>query len=119
MARSARQSSLYDRIYAVVRQVPHGRVATYGQVARLAGLPRRARLVGYALHAAPDGLQLPWHRIINASGRISLPRESGHYDYQKALLVAEGVTFRSERIDLSRFQWTPGAAGDVLYPPRD
>ena len=62
----------YQRIYAVVRQIPEGRVATYGQVASLAGLAGQARQVGYALHALPDGTAVPWHRVVNASGGISL-----------------------------------------------
>lgn len=80
----------YDRIYRAVRKIPKGRVATYGDIAKLAGNPGRARQVGYALHALPQGSTVPWHRIINASGRISLPPEGGGLD-QRFRLMEEGV----------------------------
>lgn len=83
-------ASTYDRIYRAVRRIARGRVATYGDVAELAGLPGRARQVGYALHALPQGSSVPWHRIINASGRISLPPESGGLE-QRFRLMEEGV----------------------------
>lgn len=96
-------------IYRVVSSIPSGRVATYGQVATLAGLPRRARQVGYALHALPGGSPVPWHRVVNARGEIS-PRGAGpgHLE-QRARLEAEGVAFDPRgRIDLTRFQWGAG-----------
>ena len=82
------------KIYAVVSRIPRGRVATYGQVAAVAGLPRRARLVGYALRVLPDDTRVPWHRVVNAQGRIS-PRGDllGHEDLQAHLLRREGVRF--------------------------
>ena len=99
----------YDRIYAVVRRIPRGRVATYGQVAAVAGLAGRARQVGYALHALPSGSVVPWHRVINSAGRVSLPPDSGGLDQQFRLL-AEGVEVTmGGRISLSRFQWKPAA----------
>lgn len=107
VARTARVESSYARIYAVVRRIPRGRVATYGQIAALAGLPRQPRLVGYALHALPRGTPLPWHRVINAQGRIS-PRsgEAGSSLTQRLLLEAEGVTFDARgRVSLARFGW--------------
>ncbi len=100
--------SLYRKIYAVVKKIPRGRVATYGQIAALAGLPRHARQVGYALSALPDESSLPWHRVINAEGRISLRQEPGCHLLQKHLLAAEGVIFDSaQRISLEEFQWNP------------
>lgn len=100
-------ASLWDRFYAVVRRIPAGRVATYGQVARRAGLPRHARHVGYALHALPDGSRVPWHRVINARGEISL-RSGDAPQIQRALLEAEGVIFDERgRIDLDRHRWRP------------
>lgn len=103
--------SNYDRIYAVVRRIPHGRVATYGQVAALAGLGRHARQVGYALHALPDGADLPWQRVINARGEVSERSDSawgGREGYQRHLLEEEGVVFDLRgRIDLARFRWEP------------
>lgn len=102
-----RPSTTRARIAAVVRRVPRGAVATYGQVARLAGLHQGARQVGYALHALPAGSQVPWHRVINAAGRISLPPHAGGID-QRLRLLAEGVTVtESGRVSLERYQWRP------------
>ena len=97
----------YQKIYAVVRQIPPGRVTTYGAVARLAGLPRQARLVGYALHALRAGSKLPWHRVINAQGRLSLERSlTGAGTTQLIRLQREGVIAdASGRISLRRFGW--------------
>ncbi len=99
------RSSNYRRIYAVVRRIPEGRVATYGQVAAEAGLPGHARQVGYALHAAGDE-SVPWHRVINAQGRVSPRAEPGWEGYQRHLLEEEGVEF-SDRgaVDLKRYRW--------------
>ena len=98
--------SLREQIYEVVRRIPAGKVATYGQVATLAGARGHARQVGYALHGLPDGADVPWHRVINARGQISLRSSPGSGADQKMLLEAEGVEFdHLERIDLSRFRW--------------
>ena len=88
----------YARIYAVVRRIPRGRVATYGQVAELAGLAGHARQVGYALHALSSGTALPWHRVVNAQGGISLRANVDSMLTQKILLEQEGVTVRRGRI---------------------
>lgn len=88
-------SQLYPRIYKSVNRIPHGCVATYGQVAEMAGIPGHARLVGYALHNLPDGSTVPWHRVVNRNGRISLPPDSFSGSLQKALLESEGVVFDS------------------------
>ena len=95
------------RIWALVCAIPAGRVATYGQIAALAGLPRRARLVGHALRHLPATTPVPWHRVINASGGISFPKGSESYRLQQALLLAEGVEFTGKQIDLNRFRWRP------------
>ena len=99
----------FEKIHAVVRRIPRGRVATYGQIAALAGLPGRARFVGYALAALPDGSGVPWQRVVNAQGRIS-PRGDGP-DWallQRAMLCREGVRFaRTGAIALAVFQWRP------------
>lgn len=98
----------YQRIYACVRRIPPGKVATYGQIAQLAGIPRGARQVGYALHKAPEGL--PWQRVINARGEVS-PRgaeQQGAEWMQRHLLEEEGVEFDVYgRCDLQRFRWRP------------
>src|SRR5205085_10527959 len=84
----------YDRIYDVVRRIPHGRVATYGQVAALAGYTHAPRLAGYALYALPEGSPLPWHRVVGAGGRLSLARvSSAGATTQRMRLEREGVTF--------------------------
>ena len=98
--------SVRGRIYEVVRRIPAGKVATYGQVATLAGARGHARQVGYALHDLPDGADVPWHRVINARGQISVRSSPGCGADQRSLLESEGVEFDSlERIDLSRFRW--------------
>jgi methylated-DNA-protein-cysteine methyltransferase related protein len=100
--------SSYPGIYRVVRRIPRGRVATYGQIAALAGLPGQARLVGYALSAVPAHSDVPWHRVINAAGRVSLRRESSGGITQHLLLEREGVRFDAGgRADLGRFGWQP------------
>lgn len=101
----------YDSIYQVVRRIPVGRVATYGQVANLAGYPRHARQVGYALAALRDDSNpVPWHRVVNARGTISIRSVPGYEDYQRLLLEEEGIVFdRDGRLSLSRYQWRPEA----------
>ena len=95
------------RIYRVIRRIPRGRVATYGQVAGLAGMPGQARLVGYALHALDDP-RVPWQRVINAKGEISARSELGPEELQRQLLEDEGVEFTlGGRVSLERFRWRP------------
>ena len=103
---------MYAAVYNAVRSIPPGRVASYGQVALAAGLPGQARLVGYALHRLPDDTDVPWHRVVNIRGEISLDQRFGPGRTQRALLEAEGVSFDSRgRIDLTRF-------GALLVPQR-
>ncbi len=98
----------YARIYAVVRRIPSGRVATYGQVAELAGLAGHARQVGYALHALPAGTAVPWHRVINAGGTVSRRAAPGDELTQRQLLEGEGVGFDLRgRVRLSAVRWRP------------
>lgn len=98
--------SLYPRIYAIVRQIPPGRVATYGQIAALVGPPCDARLVGWAMAALPSGTDVPWQRVINAQGKISLRKYSRGHELQRRRLEAEGVRFDERgRIDLARYGW--------------
>jgi len=100
------ESSPYRRIYAVVRRIPWGKVATYGQVARLARLPGRARQVGYAMHALPPGTRVPWQRVVNAQGKVSGRRVPGAELTQRMLLLREGVRFGAGgRISLALFGW--------------
>jgi len=99
--------STYDLYYDAIRQVPPGRVATYGTIAREAHRPGRARQVGYALAALPDDHDVPWHRVINARGEVSRRGAAlGYEQLQRSLLEAEGVVFDGRgRIDLERFGW--------------
>ncbi len=97
--------SPYDRIYSVVARIPRGQVATYGQIAGLAGIPKGARQVGYALAALRSGHQLPWHRVMNASGAVSL-RDAGSAEEQRFRLEKEGIRFDAAgRVDLRAFRW--------------
>lgn len=96
----------YERIYALVKKIPRGRVATYGQIAQLAGLPGCARQVGYALNKTPEGRKLPWHRVLGAGGTISLGGAGGME--QRLRLEAEGIVLSSSgRVPLTRYQWQP------------
>jgi methylated-DNA-protein-cysteine methyltransferase related protein len=100
-------AGLADRIKRVIRRIPRGRVASYGQVAALAGHPRAARAVVWILHSSSASAKLPWHRVINSRGTISL-RPGYGYEEQKALLMREGVAFdRQGRVDLRRQGWRP------------
>ena len=103
-------SDAYVKIYAVVRGIPPGRVMTYGSVARSAGLPGRARQVGYALHALPSQSEdVPWQRVVNARGRISLADWEGGAALQRSILEEEGIAFdRRGGIDLACYEWRPG-----------
>ncbi|MEW5720896.1 MAG: MGMT family protein [Chloroflexota bacterium] len=102
-ARSVPSSNFFCRVYALVRQVPRGRVVTYGQIARALGAPRAARTVGWAMRDCPE--HVPWQRVVNARGEISLRPTSGYYE-QRARLKEEGVRFnRAGRIDLKQYGW--------------
>ena len=99
--------STYEKIYAVVKKIPYGRVATYGQVAGLAGIPGQARQVGYALNHLTDN-DIPWHRVINARGEISGRSNPDYARLQRILLEEEGITFSPDgRTSLTRFLWKP------------
>jgi methylated-DNA-protein-cysteine methyltransferase-like protein len=105
MKKTKNSAGFFRRVAEVIKKIPRGKVATYGQIAVLAGNPRAARQVAWVLHSASDKEKLPWQRVINRAGTISLPRYGG-YELQKALLVKEGVKFGAgDRIDLARFQW--------------
>ena len=108
----------YARIYAVVRRIPRGRVATYGQVAALAGLPQAPRLAGYALYALPEGSPIPWHRVVAAGGRLTLGKISPHGAItQRLRLENEGVRFDARGCaDLDRHRWSAGL--DAVRPRR-
>jgi len=102
------EPSFYHQIYRVVCRVPRGQVVTYGQVAVILGCPGAARAVGYAMHRTPQGQGIPWHRVINARGRISIKGDVYAAEAQRALLESEGVVFEDgDRVDLKKYRW-PG-----------
>ncbi len=105
----AEAGARYERIYAVVSRIPRGRVATYGQVARLAGLAGQARLVGYALSALGTRSRVPWHRVINAQGQGSTRKDGGPAStVQRLKLEREGVRFGPDgTVPLPSFRWRP------------
>jgi methylated-DNA-protein-cysteine methyltransferase-like protein len=102
------RSSNYEKIYAIIRKIPKGRVATYGQIAMLAGMAGHARQVGYALHVLPEKSNVPWHKVINSKGRISLRSHDLWNSIQKAILLTEGVSFDADnRVSLTEHCWWP------------
>jgi methylated-DNA-protein-cysteine methyltransferase-like protein len=90
-----------DRVWQIVHQIPKGQVATYGQIARLAGSPRHSRLIGRILSGLPPNTRLPWHRVINSQGRITSPAK----DLQQSRLEKEGVTLINGRVSLKVYGW--------------
>ncbi len=99
--------TFHQRAIAAIKKIPEGNVATYGQIAAMAGSPRGARQVVRVLNSSSEKEGLPWHRVINREGKISLKPGDG-YELQKALLEDEGVVFGLEdRVDMKRFQWSP------------
>ena len=102
------------RIFATVARVPRGRVASYGQIAAVAGLPRCARLVGWSLRHAPDDVKLPWHRVLRSDGRIAFPDGSEAFALQVRLLARERVVVERGRVDLSRYGWRAARDLDEL-----
>lgn len=97
---------LSARIIGLIGRIPRGKVASYGQIAALAGAPNGARQVARLLHSSSGKHRLPWHRVVNSQGRISLP-PGGGLELQKKLLEAEGIRFEEGRIDVNRFGWRP------------
>lgn len=98
-------SGFCEAVYRAVQRIPKGRVATYGQVALLAGYPRAARAVGGALHHNPLPGVIPCHRVVNAQGRLAPAFAFGGEDAQRRMLEAEGVTVQEGRVDLCRYGW--------------
>ena len=102
----------YEVIWNLVKKIPRGKVATYGQIADLAGLDGHARFVGYALHGTPRTINIPWHRVINSQGKISLSGPSAQR--QRKLLEAEKIVFsKSGRIDLKKYGWRLNATAET------
>ena len=99
------QKNSYEKIYDIVKQIPRGTVATYGQVAALAGNKRWARVVGYALHVNPDPEEIPCNRVVNREGRVSEAFAFGGENRQIGLLEADGIEVKDGCVDLSKYQW--------------
>ena len=112
--------AFHAAVYRLVRRIPRGRVATYGQIAALAGLPGRARQVGYALYASPPGGALPWHRVLGAGGALSLAKiDPSAAITQRLRLVKEGVRFTARgRVDLEASGWRPQGRSSVSTTTR-
>lgn len=102
---SMSEKSTFEIIYDIIRQIPYGKVATYGQIAALAGNRRWARVVGYALHATPQGSGIPWHRVVKKNGEVFGGSESASGRYQTELLQKEGVGFTDGYVDMKKYQW--------------
>ena len=104
-------------IHATVARIPPGRVSSYGEIAARAGLPGRARLVGKALGKTPDGVELPWFRVLRSDGRIAFPPQSKPYREQRARLLVEGVRVERGRVDLARYGWDRNLDFALWAPP--
>ena len=113
---SAERERRYQRIRETIADIPPGNVASYGQIAEIAGIPRGARQVGYALRMLPDGHELPWHRVLQASGRIAFDPDSRQFAEQRARLEGEGVPVVSGRVDMGRYRWQPDL-DELLWKP--
>jgi methylated-DNA-protein-cysteine methyltransferase related protein len=104
------------RITAVVRDIPPGRVASYGQVAEIAGIPRGARQVGYTLRQLPDGHDVPWYRVVQSAGTLAFVAGTPQFDLQRKRLALEGVEVVAGRIDMRRYRWQPDL-DELLWKP--
>ena len=104
------------RIWDTIQDIPRGRVANYGQVAELAGIPRGARQVGYALRHTPKGLELPWHRVVTSSGRSAFDKNTRAFRTQRDRLEAEGVVMLNGKVDMKEYRWTPDL-DELLWKP--
>ena len=104
------------RIWETIADIPPGTVANYGQVAEIAGIPRGARQVGYALRHSPDGMQLPWHRVVQASGKSAFDQNSRAYRTQRDRLADEGVVMQAGKVDMNQYRWQPDL-DELLWKP--
>ena len=110
-----RQARL-ERIYETIRDIPRGCVASYGQVAEIAGIPRGARQVGWALKHLPPGWDVPWHRVITASGRIAFETGSAGFEKQRKRLANENIAVTAGRVDMRKYRWEP-QLDELLWKP--
>jgi len=105
-----------QRIRETIREIPHGSVASYGQIAEIAGIPRGARQVGYTLRHLPNGHAVPWHRVVQATGRIAFDKDTPQFDEQRNRLMMEGVHVAAGRIDMNQYRWQPDL-DELLWKP--
>ena len=105
-----------QRIWETIADIPPGSVANYGQVAEIAGIPRGARQVGYALRHVPDGMELPWHRVVQSSGKSAFAPDSRAFRRQRDRLADEGVVMLRGRVDMKKYRWQPGL-DELLWKP--
>ena len=105
-----------ERIWATICDIPEGSVASYGQIAEIAGIPRGARQVGYALRHLPSGHDVPWHRVVRASGEIAMRRGSDGFKEQAKRLQKEDVAILNGRIDMKKYRWQPDL-DELLWKP--
>ena len=101
-------TGFFEKVYGIVRAIPRGRVATYGQVARLAGAPQAARMVGWAMASSRPVDRVPWHRVVGAGGRLIIAKSIRYTQVQRQLLRQEGVRFHGENVMMKEFQWPRG-----------
>ena len=104
------------RIWDTIRDIPEGCVASYGQIAEIAGIARGARQVGYALRQLPDGHEVPWHRVIQASGKIAFAKGTPQFEEQSKRLILEDVAVIAGRIDMQKYRWQPDL-DELLWKP--
>lgn len=104
------------RIWETVQDIPCGNVANYGQIAEVAGIPRGARQVGYALRHAPSDMLLPWHRVITSSGQIAFDPDTSAFRIQRDRLLQEGVAVLNGKVDMQKYRWAPDL-DELLWKP--
>lgn len=104
------EPSFYDRVYDIARSIPKGKVTSYGAIGEALGLRSSARLVGHAMGAVPEELDVPAHRVVNRTGALTAAHKFGGYDKMRWLLEKDGVTFRDERVDMKKHFWNPNGA---------
>lgn len=107
-----------QQIWSTIRDIPEGKVASYGQIAELAGIPRGARQVGRALGQVPDGYKVPWHRVLRSSGQLAFDGNSATFREQASLLAEENVPVRNGRVDMKKYRWTPDL-DELLWKPTE
>ena len=107
-----------EKIWATIREIPQGLVASYGQIAEIAGVPRGARQVGYALRHLPPEQGVPWYRVLQVSGTIAFEKGSDKFDDQCDRLIQEGVVILKGKVDMRKYRWQPDL-DEFLWKPRD